>query len=133
MARDGHGLPKGSPEPAMPYHSMPAGEPPLKRSYGHFWGDPPAGQAAYGRLLPFWTPHAVHLWPGLTTKPNPPANLGLLGPKLHPWRPGRQLSLIWGLVGYGPTFAGPARHNLQIRIFKFLVSIAHVALKQNLK
>jgi hypothetical protein len=38
MARGGHGLPKVSPGPAMPYPSMPC-----------------------GRLLPLWSPHAVRL------------------------------------------------------------------------
>jgi hypothetical protein len=43
MARGGHGLPKVLPGPAMPYPST------------------PCGRAACGRLLPFWTPHAVRL------------------------------------------------------------------------
>jgi hypothetical protein len=38
----------------------PAGRRPLK-SHGHFRGGPPAGRAAYGRLLPYWKPHAVRL------------------------------------------------------------------------
>jgi hypothetical protein len=59
MARGGHGLPKVSPWPAMPYPSRPAGGPPLKRFYGCFRGRPPTKQAACNRLLPFWTPHAV--------------------------------------------------------------------------
>jgi hypothetical protein len=49
IARGGHGLPKVLPEPAMPCSFMPLG---------------PLGQVACGRLLPLWTPHAVHpcLW-----------------------------------------------------------------------
>jgi hypothetical protein len=45
MGRGGHGLPKVSPGAAMPTLLRP-----LER------------QAAFGRLLPFWTPHAVRLW-----------------------------------------------------------------------
>jgi hypothetical protein len=40
----------------------PAGRPPLKQAYSCFKGGPPAGWAACDHLLPFWTPHAVHLW-----------------------------------------------------------------------
>jgi hypothetical protein len=40
----------------------PACRPPLKRPYSCFRGGPPTGQAAYGRLLPLFTPHAVCLW-----------------------------------------------------------------------
>jgi hypothetical protein len=39
----------------------PVGGLPLIRHYSLFRGDPPADQAACGRLLPFWTPHAVRL------------------------------------------------------------------------
>jgi hypothetical protein len=39
----------------------PAGKAPLQRHYGHFRGSLPVGWAASGRLLPIWTPHAVHL------------------------------------------------------------------------
>jgi hypothetical protein len=44
MARGGHGLPKESPGPAMPYPSAPCGWPDLRD------------------LLPFWTSHAERLW-----------------------------------------------------------------------
>jgi hypothetical protein len=37
----------------------PAGGPPLKWPYGQFGGGPPTGRVAWGRVLPFWTPHAV--------------------------------------------------------------------------
>jgi hypothetical protein len=37
------------------------GRPPLKHPYSRFRGDPPAGQVPCGHLLPFWTPHAIHL------------------------------------------------------------------------
>jgi hypothetical protein len=61
MAVGGHGLPKVSPGPAIPYPFMPCGGPPLKRPYGHFRGGPLNGQAACGRLVPPWTPRAVRL------------------------------------------------------------------------
>jgi hypothetical protein len=38
-----------------------AGEPTLKWPYSHFRGGPSTEQAAYGRFLPLWTPHAVRL------------------------------------------------------------------------
>jgi hypothetical protein len=41
----------------------PAGGPPLKQLYNRLRGGPPSGRAACGRLLPFWTPHAVGLCP----------------------------------------------------------------------
>jgi hypothetical protein len=41
--------------PACPTFQRPVSEPPST-----------AGRAACGHLLPFWTPHAVHLWPTLT-------------------------------------------------------------------
>jgi hypothetical protein len=46
-----------------PCHNLlrPVEEPPLKRPYDRFKDGPPAEQAAYGRLLPAWTPHAVRL------------------------------------------------------------------------
>jgi hypothetical protein len=40
-----------------------AGGPPLKRPYSHFRAGPPTGWVACGRLLAFWTPHAVRLCP----------------------------------------------------------------------
>ena len=51
MATGGHGLPKVSLRPAMPYPS-----------YGRFRGGPPAELMACGHLLLLWTPHAIHLW-----------------------------------------------------------------------
>jgi hypothetical protein len=47
--------------PGLPCPTLlcPTGEPPLKRPYSHCRGDPPAGWAFCGRLLLFWTPHAV--------------------------------------------------------------------------
>jgi hypothetical protein len=50
-----------NPGPSCPTLLRPAGGPTLKRAYGHFSGDLLVGQAAGGRLLLFWTPHAVHL------------------------------------------------------------------------
>jgi len=60
MARGGHGHPKVSPMPAMPYSSMPC-----------VWATPEMAiqlfqgwlvcRAACGRLLAPWTPHAVRL------------------------------------------------------------------------
>jgi hypothetical protein len=47
MTRGGHGLLKVSPVPTM--------------LYGRFRSGLPAGRAAFGRLLPLWTPHAVSL------------------------------------------------------------------------
>jgi hypothetical protein len=59
MARGGHGLPKVSLGPTL---LCSAGGPPLKQPYGRFRVGPPAGLVACGRLLPFWTPHAVSLF-----------------------------------------------------------------------
>jgi hypothetical protein len=39
-----------------------AGGPPSKLSHRRFCGGPLAGQAAFSRLLPFWTPHTALLW-----------------------------------------------------------------------
>jgi hypothetical protein len=47
--------------PLCPTLLRPAGGPPPKWPYIRFRGGPPARQAACGRLLPFWTPHAVRL------------------------------------------------------------------------
>jgi hypothetical protein len=49
MAGGGHGLPKVSSKPAIPYPSTPCGR------------VTPAEQTAYGRLQPLWAPHAVRL------------------------------------------------------------------------
>jgi hypothetical protein len=38
-----------------------AGGPPLKQPYGLSKDGLPTGQAACGRLLPFWTPHTMRL------------------------------------------------------------------------
>jgi hypothetical protein len=62
MARGSRGLPKVLPGPTVPYPSMPCGWATPKRCYGHFRGGLPADWVACGRLLPFWTPHAVRLW-----------------------------------------------------------------------
>jgi hypothetical protein len=57
MAWGGHGLPKTSLGPAMPYPSSPSG-----------WATPETalqpfqGWATCGRLLPLWTPHVVCPW-----------------------------------------------------------------------
>jgi hypothetical protein len=61
MARGGHGLPWVSLGLALPNPLRPAGRPSLKRRYGHFRGGLPTGRAACGRVLPFWTPHAICL------------------------------------------------------------------------
>jgi hypothetical protein len=45
----------------------PVGGRPLKWPYGRFGGGLPAGQAACGHLLPYWTPHAVRLWEEIYT------------------------------------------------------------------
>jgi hypothetical protein len=47
---------KFHPGPPCPTLLCPAGGPSLKRPYGRFRGDPHAGQAACGRLLPSWIP-----------------------------------------------------------------------------
>jgi hypothetical protein len=53
------------PGPPCPTLLRPAGGPPMKRPYVHFWGGPPSGRAACGRLLPLWPPHAVRHNPSL--------------------------------------------------------------------
>jgi hypothetical protein len=52
MARGGYGQPKVSPGPAMPYCFTLC-----RQAAGR--GDPPAGQAACGCVLPLWTPYTV--------------------------------------------------------------------------
>jgi hypothetical protein len=47
---------------ACPALLCPAGGPTLRWPYSHLRGGLLAGQAAYGRLLPIWTPHVVRLW-----------------------------------------------------------------------
>jgi hypothetical protein len=59
----GHGLPKVSPGPAMPYPSTPCGRATLKQPYGPFRGSSPTRRAACGRLPPLWTPNVVRLCP----------------------------------------------------------------------
>jgi hypothetical protein len=62
MARGGHGLYlKFHSGPPCPTLLRPAGGPPLKRPYGRFMADPPAGQAACSSLLSLWTPYALAL------------------------------------------------------------------------
>jgi hypothetical protein len=46
----------------MPHPSTACGRTTPKRPYGRFGGGPPAGRAAFGRLLPPWIPHAVRAW-----------------------------------------------------------------------
>jgi hypothetical protein len=48
--------------PPCPTLLGPGGWPPLNLPYSHFRGGPLTGQAACGRLLPLWTPHAVRIW-----------------------------------------------------------------------
>jgi hypothetical protein len=50
---------KFHPGPPCSILLRPVGGPPPKRPYGRFKGVPPTGQAACGRLLPPWIPHAV--------------------------------------------------------------------------
>jgi hypothetical protein len=52
---------KFRPGPPCPTLLRPAGGLSLKRPYDRFRDGPPAERSAYGRLLPFWTPHAVRL------------------------------------------------------------------------
>jgi hypothetical protein len=52
MARGGHGLPKVSVGPAMPYPSMPCGQATPEMSLRLFQGGPPIGLAACRRILP---------------------------------------------------------------------------------
>jgi hypothetical protein len=62
MGKSGHGLPKVSPGPAMPYPSVPCVRPPLKQSPGHFRGGSTAGRTACGHLLaPLDTPRRTPL------------------------------------------------------------------------
>jgi hypothetical protein len=62
IVRGGHGLPKVSSGPAMPYPSPSTPcRPPLKWPYGGKRGDQPAGWVACSHLLRLWTPHALRL------------------------------------------------------------------------
>jgi hypothetical protein len=54
---------KFHPGPPCPTLLRPAGGPPPTRPYCRFWGGPPAGQAACGRLLPPWIPDVVRACP----------------------------------------------------------------------
>jgi hypothetical protein len=45
--------------PPHPTPLCPLGRSPLKRSLDRFRGGMPAGLAAFDRLLPYWTPHAI--------------------------------------------------------------------------
>jgi hypothetical protein len=58
MGRGGHGLPNVSPRPTMPYLYTPCRQATPETALRLFQGV----QMACGRLLPFWTPHAVRLW-----------------------------------------------------------------------
>jgi hypothetical protein len=53
--------PKFHPGPPCPTLLRPAGGPLLKRYNGRFRGGQPTRQAACGRLLPLWSPHALRL------------------------------------------------------------------------
>jgi hypothetical protein len=61
MSRGGHGLPKVSPGPVMPYPSRSCGG---ATPYNRFRGGSPTRQVTYVRLLSLWTPHAVRVWTG---------------------------------------------------------------------
>jgi hypothetical protein len=61
-----HGLPEVLLGPAMPYFFTPAGRATPETALQPFQGGLPAGWAAYGRLLPPWTPHAVRLRSGMS-------------------------------------------------------------------
>jgi hypothetical protein len=77
MARGGHGLPKVSLGPVMPYLIHLAGGPSLKWPYGRFRGGTPPGRVAGGHFLPPWTPLAVCLcWLG---SPSPALFILFLG------------------------------------------------------
>jgi hypothetical protein len=54
-----HGLLKVSLGPAIPYHSMPHGRPPLKWPYCRFRGGRPKEKQPLAVLLPPWIPHAI--------------------------------------------------------------------------
>jgi hypothetical protein len=62
MVRVIHGLLKVLLGPAMPYHILPCGQPPLKRPYSLFRGGRPQSGLPAVVLLPFWIPHAIRLW-----------------------------------------------------------------------
>jgi hypothetical protein len=62
MARVAMDSLKFHPGPLCPTLLRLAGGSPLKRPYGRFRSGPPAGRAASGCLLHFWTPHAIRLW-----------------------------------------------------------------------
>jgi hypothetical protein len=68
IARRDHGLRKVLPGPAMPDPSTPCGQTILKRPYGRFRSGRLTGWVACGRLLPLWTPHAIHLCSLHTTR-----------------------------------------------------------------
>jgi hypothetical protein len=46
----------------MPYHSMPCGQPPLKRPYGHLKGSHPQHRWPMAVSLPPWIPYARRPW-----------------------------------------------------------------------
>jgi hypothetical protein len=57
----------------------PVGGSPSKRPYGQFWGGTPAEQAACGRLLPPWIPHAVRSCSSAAWSWKSPENEGFFG------------------------------------------------------
>jgi hypothetical protein len=59
----GHGLPKVSTGPAMPYPSPPCGRATPDTALRQFQGKPTHRAAACGHLLPLRISHAVRLWP----------------------------------------------------------------------
>jgi hypothetical protein len=62
MVRDGHGLPKVSPEPVMPYPSITSRRATPETPLWLFQFGPLAGQAACRHLPPLWTAHTICLW-----------------------------------------------------------------------
>jgi hypothetical protein len=64
MAPTAMGVWQGVAMDALQFHlgpPCPTPLPPLKSLHGRFRGGLPAEQASCGRLLPFWTPHAVRV------------------------------------------------------------------------
>jgi hypothetical protein len=62
--------PKFHPNPPCPTLLRPVGGPSPKQPFGRFRGGPPVGQAAFGRLIPLWTSHAIRLCWHLNHLPN---------------------------------------------------------------
>jgi hypothetical protein len=129
-ARGGHGLPKASPRPAMPYRSKSNSKTALQPFQG--WpacrGGPLAGQVVCRRLLPLWTPHAVRLNGEWKTEGRLSLLKWDLGKEnnllLEYWHRGSQASRQWTMFSNVFIFVQNLYINFEVSLlFVLLISI----------